>query len=162
MSEAMYERGLVRNAANYAPLTPLAFLDRTADVYPDRIALLHGELMQTWALTRERCYRLASALVKRGVTRQSTVAIIAPNTPAMLEAHFGIPLAGAVINAINCRLDAQAIAFILRHGEASVLLVDREFASLAAAALEHVPNKPLVVDINDALAPPGNCIGSLG
>ncbi|MFC5523227.1 AMP-binding protein [Polaromonas jejuensis] len=161
MSEAMYERGLGRNAANYAPLTPLSFLDRTADVYPDRIALLHGELKQTWALTRERCYRLASALVKRGVTRQSTVAIIAPNTPAMLEAHFGIPLAGAVINAINCRLDAQAIAFILRHGEASILLVDREFASLAAAALEHVPNKPLVVDINDALAPPGNCIGSL-
>ena len=121
MSKTAYSSGLDRTPANHVPLSPLGFLDRSADVYPDRVAVIHGELRQTWSQTRDRCYRLASALVARGVQRGDTVAVIAPNTPAMLEAHFGVPLAGAVLNAINCRLDAEGMAFILRHGEAKVL-----------------------------------------
>ena len=132
---------------------PLGFLDRSADVYPDRVAIIHGELRQTWSQTRDRCYRLASALVARGVQRGDTVSILAPNTPAMLEAHFGVPLAGAVLNAINCRLDAEGMAFILRHGEAKILLVDSEFAALAARAVERLENPPLLIDIHDPDGP---------
>jgi fatty-acyl-CoA synthase len=161
MSSSMFGRGLATGPANYAPLTPIAFLSRTAQVFPDRVAIVHGEFRQTWADTRTRCFRLASALVRRGVQPLDVVAVLAPNTPAMLEAHHGIPLAGAVINAINVRLDADAVAFILRHGEAKVLLVDREFSSLAAAALEKVPDRPLVIDIDDVLAGPGAAIGEL-
>ena len=128
MSATAYSHGLHKNPANHLPLTPLHFLDRTADVFPNRVAVIHGQLRQTWAQTRERCYRLASALVSAGIEPLDTVSIIAPNTPAMLEAHFGVPLSGAVLNAINCRLDADGIAFILRHGESKLLLVDREFA----------------------------------
>jgi fatty-acyl-CoA synthase len=140
-------------------LTPLTFLDRTADVYPQRTAIIHGEFRQTWATTRERCYRLASALVQLGIEPGDTVSIIAPNTPAMLEAHFGVPLSGAVLNAINCRLDADGIAFILRHGECKLLLVDREFAALVEKALQSVPNPPRLIDINDHEAPDGAAIG---
>jgi fatty-acyl-CoA synthase len=153
MSKTAYSRGLDRTPANHVPLTPLGFLDRSADVYPDRTAIVHGGLRQTWSQTRDRCRRLAAALVARGVRRGDTVSIIAPNTPAMLEAHFGVPLAGAVLNAINCRLDADAVAFILRHGEARVLLVDTEFASLAARALEKLENPPLLIEIHDAEGP---------
>lgn len=159
MSAAAYSQGLDKNGANHAPLTPLHFLDRTADVYPNRVAIIHGPLTQTWAQTRERCYRLASALVKAGVNARDTVSIIAPNTPAMLEAHFGIPLSGAVLNAINCRLDAEGIAFILRHGESKVLLVDREFAPVVAKAIAGLAHRPRVIDIDDVLAPPGDAIG---
>jgi fatty-acyl-CoA synthase len=158
-SSSAYAQGLERNAANHLPLTPLRFLDRTADVYPQRLAIVHGSLRQTWAQTRERCYRLASALVRMGVQPGETVSIIAPNTPAMLEAHFGVPLSGAVLNAINCRLDAEGIAFILRHGESRVLLVDREFAALAARVLTNVPQSVRVIDINDLEAPDGPAIG---
>ncbi|MDT7838036.1 AMP-binding protein [Aquabacterium sp. OR-4] len=148
-----YARGLERSAANHLPLTPLRFLGRTADVYPDRVAIVHGALRQTWSQTRERCMRLASGLVGLGVRPGDTVSVLAPNTPAMLEAHFGVPLSGAVLNAINCRLDAQGIAFILRHGECRVLLVDREFAGLARRALAGLQPPPRVIDIDDALAP---------
>ena len=158
-SSSPYAQGLERNAANHVPLTPLRFLDRTADVYPERIAVVHGTLRQTWAQTRERCYRLASALVRMGVQPGDTVSVIAPNTPAMLEAHFGVPLSGAVLNAINCRLDAEGISFILRHGEARLLLVDREFAALAAKALANLEQPPRVIDINDLEAPDGPAIG---
>ena len=158
-SSSPYAQGLDRSAANFVPMTPLRFLDRTADVYPERIGIVHGALRQTWAQTRERCYRLASALVRMGVQPGDTVSVIAPNTPAMLEAHFGVPLAGAVLNAINCRLDAQGIAFILGHGEARVLLVDREFAPLAKRALASVPRPPRVIDIDDIEAPDGPAIG---
>ncbi|NDZ15743.1 acyl-CoA synthetase [Variovorax sp. WS11] len=160
MSQSMFAQGLMPSPANHEPLTPLSFLDRTADVFPDRVAIVHGDMRQSWCETRKRCRRLASALVRRGVKPLDVVAVLAPNTPAMLEAHFGVPLAGAVINAINVRLDADAVSFILRHGEAKVLLVDREFASLAAAALETVPHRPLVVDIADALAPTGPTVGA--
>src|SRR6478735_634703 len=127
MSAAAYAT-LDRTPANHVPLTPLNFLDRAALAHPDRTAIIHGEHRQSWRQTRERAYRLASALVARGIGRGDTVSIVAPNTPAMLEAHFGVPLAGAVLNAINCRLDAAGIAFILRHGECKLLLVDRELA----------------------------------
>ncbi|MDP3512394.1 MAG: AMP-binding protein [Sulfuritalea sp.] len=159
MSAQAYSLGLDKNAANYVPLTPLRFLDRTADVYPHRTAIIHGAFRQTWAETRDRCYRLASALVKQGIQPGDTVSIIAPNTPAMLEAHFGVPLSGAVLNAINCRLDADGIAFILRHGECRLLMVDREFAPLAKKALQGVANPPRVIDINDSEAPAAPAIG---
>lgn len=159
MSANAYAQGLDKNAANHLPLTPLGFLDRAAEVYPNRTAIVHGALRQTWAQTRERCYRLASALVRLGIGAGDTVSIIAPNTPAMLEAHFGVPLSGAVLNAINCRLDADGVAFILRHGECKLLLVDREFAPLVAKALQSVPNPPRVIDINDPEAPDAKAIG---
>lgn len=145
-----YQQGLGRTPANHLALTPLGFLDRAAHVRPDGIALVHAGTTQTWKQTRERAYRLASALAQRGVQRGDTVAILAPNTPAMLEAHLGIPLCGAVINAINCRLDAEGVAFILRHGEARLLLVDSEFAPLVAQALAGMPQPPLVIAIHDA------------
>jgi fatty-acyl-CoA synthase len=160
-SSSPYAHGLDRTAANFLPLTPLRFLDRTADVYPDRLAIIHGSLRQTWAHTRERCFRLASALVSMGVQPGDTVSVLAPNTPAMLEAHFGVPLAGAVLNAINCRLDADGVAFILRHGESRVLLVDREFAPLAQQALSGLPTPPRIVDINDIGAPECPAIGEI-
>ncbi|EJL77890.1 acyl-CoA synthetase (AMP-forming)/AMP-acid ligase II [Polaromonas sp. CF318] len=159
MSATAYAQGLAKTAANHVPLTPLNFLDRTADVYPQRTAIVHGSFRQTWAETRERCYRLASALARAGIQAGDTVSIIAPNTPAMLEAHFGVPLSGAVLNAINCRLDADGIAFILRHGECKLLLVDREFASLVRRALQGLPHPPRVIDINDLEAPTGTALG---
>lgn len=159
MMPGAYESGLDRNPANYLPLTPLGFLDRAALAHPQRHAVIHGELRRTWTETRERCYRLASALVSKGVGRGDTVSILSPNTPAMFEAHYGIPLAGAVLNTINYRLDAEGVAFILRHGECKLLLVDREFASLASAALDLLEHRPVVIDINDHLAPAGPAIG---
>ncbi|MFZ4287063.1 AMP-binding protein [Variovorax sp. HJSM1_2] len=154
MSHQAYATGLDRNPANHVPLTPLGFLDRTASVYPERIAIVHGALRQTWAQTRERCYRLASALCSQfGITRGDTVSIIAPNTPAMFEAHFGIPLAGAVLNAINCRLDADGIAFILQHGECKLLLVDSEFTEVVSRAIARLDNPPRLVAIHDSEAP---------
>ena len=158
-SSSIYAHGLERNAANHLPLTPLRFLDRTADVYPDRVAVVHGALRQTWAQTRSRCYRLASALVQMGVNPGDTVSVLAPNTPAMLEAHFGVPLSGAILNAINCRLDAEAVAFILAHGESRVLLVDREFAAMARVAVSSLPRPPRIIDILDSEAPEGPSIG---
>ena len=161
MSAASYSVGLERCAANHVPLTPLGFLDRAALVHPRRIAVVHGDLTRTWAHMRERCYRLASALVAMGVEPGDTVSVLAPNTPAMLEAHFGVPLAGAVLNAINHRLDAEGVAFILRHGECKLLMVDREYAGVAAAALELLDHRPIVVDIDDHLAPAGASVGEV-
>lgn len=159
MSANSYGQGLDRCEANYVPLTPLGFLDRAALVHPNRVAVVHGDLNRTWAETRDRCYRLASSLVQRGIQKGDTVSVLAPNTPAMLEAHYGIPLTGAVLNAINHRLDAEGVAFILRHGECKLLMVDREFASVAKAALELLDIKPIIIDIEDHLAPPGELIG---
>ena len=159
MSAESYGRGLDRCEANHVPLTPLGFLDRAALAHPDRAAVVHGELSRTWAQTRERCYRLASALVNRGIEPGDTVSVLAPNTPAMLEAHFGVPLAGAVLNAINHRLDPEGIAFILHHGECKLLMVDREFAATVAAALKLLDSPPAVIDIDDHLAPPAEPIG---
>jgi len=157
---------LPKVAANHAPLSPLSFLRRTADVFPDRVAIIHGPHRQSWAETYARCRRLASALVQPNnhlnVRPGDTVAIIAPNTPAMVEAHFAIPMAGAVLCAINTRLDAETIAFILRHGEARAVLVDREFAPLLAKALTlmETEDRPFTIDILDPLAPPNPPAGT--
>src|SRR5205823_434847 len=123
-----YEAGLDKNPANYVPLSPIGFLRRSAAVYPQRTAVIHGERRYSWREALERCRRLASALASRGIGRGDTVAVIAPNVPEAFEAHFGVPMAGAVLNALNIRLDADTIAFILKHGEAKVLITDTEFA----------------------------------
>ena len=145
----MYQVGLEANAANYAPLTPLVFLDWSADVYPDRLAVVHGGRRFTWAQTRERCQRLASALAARGVGRGDTVSVVAANTPEMVEAHFGVPMTGAVLNTVNTRLDAAGIGYILDHAQARVLITDREFSPVVAGALRLCEVSPLVVDIDD-------------
>jgi len=154
-----FEQDLDRNAANYVPLSPLAFLKRSATVYPDKVAIVHGDGRTTYAEMHERCRRLASALMRRGVGRGDTVSVMAPNVPAMLEAHFGVPLAGAVLNALNYRLDADTIRFILEHAQTKVLLTDREFSAVIAAALDGMATPPLVVDIDDPLADGGELIG---
>ncbi|MCX7364184.1 MAG: AMP-binding protein, partial [Alphaproteobacteria bacterium] len=145
----IYERDLDKTAANYAPLTPLQFIERTASVYPDHVALIHGSRRQSWAETYARCRQLASALEKVGIGVGDTVAIMAPNIPEMYEAHFGVPMTGGVLNALNTRLDAAMIAFILDHSETKVLLVDREFHRVATEALSIAKVQPLVVDIDD-------------
>ena len=156
-----YESGLDRNDANFVPLSPLSFLRRTATVYPERTAIVHGDIRRSWAETYARCRRLASALTKRGIGLGDTVSIMAPNIPAFVEASFGVPLSGAVLNSLNIRLDPDAIAFILQHGEAKVLLTDREFSGVIKAALEQLETKPLVIDIDDPLAEGGELIGEM-
>jgi fatty-acyl-CoA synthase len=139
--------------ANYQPLTPLGFLERAARTFPDRTAIIHGRQRFSYARFYARARRLASALAKRGVRKGDTVAVMLSNTPPMLEAHYGIPMLGAVINTLNTRLDAATIAFMLEHGEAKVLITDREFSSTIAAALKLVKNKPLVIDYDDRQFP---------
>ena len=131
----MFDQHLDRNPANFAPLSPLGFLERTAEVYPDRLAIVHGELRQTWGQTYARCRQLASSLNRAGIAKNDTVAALLPNTPPMVEAHFGVPMAGAVLNAINTRLDPETIAFMLDHGEARAIIVDPEFTGTLAKAL---------------------------
>src|SRR5687768_9012293 len=125
-----FARDLDRNRANYAPLTPLSFMERSAYVYPNRVAVVHGGQRYTWKQTYERSRRLASALARRGIGTGDTVAVMLPNIPAMYEAHFGVPMCGAVLNTLNTRLDAEAIGFMLKHGEAKVLITDREFSGV--------------------------------
>ena len=155
-----YDTGLDRNDANYVPLTPISFLDRAADVYPQRVAVIHGPLSRTWVEVRDRSRRLASALAAHGVGRGDTVAAMLSNTPEMLECHFGVPMSGAVLNALNTRLDAAAIAFMLDHGEARVLLTDREFSATIAAALSRCRVRPLVIDVDDPMHEGGERLGS--
>ncbi|MEL3890322.1 acyl-CoA synthetase [Ferrovibrio sp. MS7] len=157
----IYDRDLDKNPANYEPLSPLSFLRRTAEVFPHRLAVVHGAWRYDYATLYVRCRRLASALARRGIRRGDTVALIAPNTPAHLEAHFGVPATGAVLNSINTRLDPAAIAFILDHGEAKVLFVDREFAAIAEQALALAKVRPYVIDIDDAAVTAGERIGSI-
>jgi fatty-acyl-CoA synthase len=156
-----YELHLDRHPANYEPLTPMSFLPRAASIYPRHVAMIHGTIRRTWAETHLRCRRLASALARRGVGRGDTVALMAPNIPAAYEAAFGVPMAGAVLNALNVRLDAEAIAFMLDHGEAKVLLTDTEFAPVIAKALMLARRQPLVVDIADPMGPGGARVGAL-
>ena len=152
-SEAIspFDSGLQPCAANHVPLSPLSFLPKAAAVHPRRTAIVHGSLRQSWEETYARCRRFASALQKQGIGRGDTVAIIAPNIPAMYEAHFAVPMAGAVLNTLNTRLDAEAIAFQLNHGGARIVLTDREFSGTIARALELVHERPLVIDIEDPL-----------
>ena len=147
----LYTDGLDKCAANYAALTPLGFLERAGLVYPNHVAVIDGEVKKTWGEIYQRCRRLASALAQNGIGKNDgvpdTVSVIAPNSLAAYEGHFAVPMAGAVLNTINTRLDADTVAFILDHGEAKVLLVDAEFAELARAALKKTAAKPLVIDI---------------
>ncbi len=160
----IFDQDLPRTEANFAAITPLSFIERTAQVYPDQLAVVHGALRRNWSELYQRCRRLASALQQHGIVKGDTVAVMLPNTPPMVEAHFGIPMAGAVLNALNTRLDAQTIAFMLDHGEAKVVIVDPEFAAVVqqAIGLRKSAAPLLVVDVQDAVFGPGNPIGSLG
>jgi len=159
--DSPYRTGLDRNPANYAPLTPISFLERTAEVYPQRTAWIHGAEPCTYAAFRERCRRLASGLAGHGVAPGDTVAVMLPNTPPMLEAHYGVPMTGAVLNTINIRLEPATVAYILRHGGAKVLLTDSEFAPVVREALAALETAPLVVDVIDPLAGSGERLGAL-
>jgi len=156
-----FERDLERNPANYTPLTPLSLIARAAYTYPNHLAVVHGERRYTWSETYARCRRVASALVKAGIGAGDTVALMAANTPEMIEAHFAVPMTGGVLNTLNTRLDADAIAFMLEHGGAKVLITDTEFALTIERALEQLPVKPLVVDIDDVLGPGGRRLGGV-
>jgi len=152
--------GLGKTAANHVPLTPLSFIARTAEIYPRRLALVHGALRQSWGETFARTRRLASALHRRGIGAGDVVAVLAPNTPAMYEAHFGVPMAGAVLNTLNTRLDAESLAFMLHHAGAKVLLVDREFSAVASKALALLAAPPFVVDIEDPATAAAEPVGA--
>ena len=145
-----YDCGLAKNPANYVPLTPLTFIERSAYIFPDRLAVVHGQRRFSWLETYTRCRRLASALRRLGVNGKDTVAVVLNNTPEMYECHFGVPACGAVLNTINTRLDAETIAFILNHGEAKVLITDREYSATVAKAIE-LADRPdmIVIDVDD-------------
>jgi fatty-acyl-CoA synthase len=149
MSGSIYDFHLGRTPANYQPLTPLGFLERSARVFPDRVAIVHGGLRRTYAEFYDRARRLASALDKLGIGPGDTVAVMLPNVPAMLEAHYGVPMTGAVLNSLNTRLDAAILAFTIDHGEAKVLITDREFSPVMKAALAMAVRKPIVIDYDD-------------
>jgi fatty-acyl-CoA synthase len=159
ISISPYDFGLEKNSANYVPLSPLSFIKRAALVYPDHVALIHGDWQITWKQCYERCSRLACALKKRGVGIGDTVALMAPNVPAMYEAHFAVPMIGAVLNTLNLRLDAEAIGFMLQHGEAKVVITDREYSAIMARALPMLEEQPLVVDIDDPEYQGGQLLG---
>jgi fatty-acyl-CoA synthase len=161
-----YDTGLERGTANHQPLTPLLFLERAAQVFPDHIAVVHGALRRPYRALRDRCVRLASALARRGIGRGDTVAALLPNIPEMLECHYGVPMAGAVLNTINTRLDADTIGYILRHGGARAVIVDREFVPLLRVAIAALDAPaPLVVEVDDPEASPAaraETMGGLG
>lgn len=163
----IYDEHLDRNAANYQPLTPLTFLSRAALIHPDRTAIIHGSLRRSYGDFYRRSRQLASAIEKRGITRGETLAVMLANTPPMLEAHHGVPMAGAVLLSINTRLDADIIAFQLEHAEAKMVIVDREFSGVMAEALAKANLTPIVIDYDDpdfaedAPAKKGDAIGTI-
>lgn len=154
-----YDIGLERNPANYEPLSPLTFIERSAMVFPHQVSVIHGDARYTWHETYERCVRLASALSRIGIGKGDTVAFMAPNIPAHYEAHFGVPMTGAVLNSLNIRQDAETIAFLLGHGEAKALITDTEFAPIVRRALAMLGKKPVVIDIDDPFGPGGERLG---
>ncbi len=157
-----YDAGLDRNAANYQPLTPITFLERAAKVFPERIAVIHGAMRTSYADFYTRARKLASALARHGIKRGDTVAAMMANTPGMLELHYGVPMTGGVLNTLNTRLDAAALAFMLDHGEAKILITDREFASTVKQTLALAKVKPLVIDYDDREFPQtGELLGSV-
>jgi fatty-acyl-CoA synthase len=157
-----FNLGLDKNDANYTPLTPLTFIERAAAVSPQRLAVIHGALRLNWAQAYERARRLASALLQHGIGAGDTVAVMLPNTPPMIDAHFGVPMTGAVLNTLNTRLDPESIAFMLQHGGAKVLIVDREFSAAAQAALASFEHQILVIDVDDPeYQGPGARVGSI-
>ncbi len=156
---SIYDQNLDKVEANYFPLTPISFLKRSAAVYPEKDAVIHGERSYGYAELYERCRRLASALERRGIGRGDTVSVMAPNVPAMLEAHYGVPMSGAVLNALNYRLDAASIRFIMKHARSKVLITDREFSATIEEALNGIDERPLVIDIDDPLFEGGKLLG---
>ena len=148
----MYNTNLDKNHANFTPLSPLSFLQRSAEVYPNRLSIVHGSKKYTWSDTFKRSKQLASALTKKGVGKGDTVAVLCFNTPEIYEAHYGIPMIGAIINTINIRLDANTISYILEHGEAKVVITDNELSPTIKEVLNKIKTKPLVIDIDDELA----------
>jgi fatty-acyl-CoA synthase len=157
-----YEIGLDKNPANYVPLTPLSFLERSAAVYPNHVSAVYEGRSFTWSETYQRCRRFASYLAGRSIGGGDTVAAMLPNVPAMNELHFAVPMAGAVLNALNIRLDAPSIAFQLDHGGAKIILVDPEFAGVIAEALTLMSGpKPFVIDVDDASFSGGKRIGEI-
>lgn len=162
MKTSPYDRDLDRNPANFQPLTPIGFLERAAAVHPDHVAVIHGPIRRSYAEFYARSRRLASALARHGIGRGDTVAVMLPNTPAMLECHYAVPMTGGVLNAMNTRLDAAIIAFSLDHGEAKVLITDREFSKTIKEALSLCKARPLVIDCDDPVYDgPGERLGSL-
>jgi len=158
---SIFSQGLAPSPVNHQALSPLSFIERTATVYGQYPAVIHGAIRRNWQQTYERSRRLASALAGRGIGQGDTVAVMLPNIPAMLEAHFGVPMIGAVLNALNVRLDAEAIAFMLEHGEAKVLITDREFHKVIAGALALMEYPPLVVDVDDPEYGEGQAVSEL-
>ncbi len=158
---SIYQEGLAPAAVNHMALSPLSFIERTAAVYPNYPAVIHGSLRRNWQETYQRCRRLASALHGRGIRQGDTVAAMLPNIPAMLECHFGVPMIGAVLNTLNVRLDAEAIAFMLDHGEARVLITDREFHEVIRQALELIKRPILVIDVDDPEYGEGEALSDL-
>lgn len=154
-----YETSLDKNLANYTPLSPLSFLQRAAEVYPDHCSIVHGDRRYTWQDTLRRSTKLASALHKIGIGIGDTVSVIAPNIPELFEAHYAIPMTGASLNAINTRLDVKTIAYILEHANSRVILTDRESSSLIKEALQSIELNPVIIDIDDSLATGGELIG---
>ena len=161
MAPSPYSVDLDKNNANYTPLSPLTFIERAAAVYPDRCAIVYRDYRQSWRQTYTRCRQLASALCRHGIGVDDTVALMLPNVPAMCEAHFAVPMAGGVIHGLNIRLDADQIAFQLRHGQAKVLLTDREFSTTIEAVLQQLDEKPLVIDVDDPSYEGGKFIGAM-
>ncbi len=162
----MYVSGLGANPANFVAMSPISFIERAALVYPNKVAVVHGGLRQTWSQTFARTRQLASALHKKGIGLGDTVAVMLPNTPPMVEAHFGVPMCGAVLNSLNTRLDAPAIAFMLNHGEAKVVITDTEFSPVMKEALAILKRdhgrEPMVIDAVDGeFDVPGERLGSV-
>lgn len=149
MSVNIYNQNLDQNHANYTALSPISFLERAAFIYPNKIATMNGDIRRNWSEVFKRCRQIACALNKRGFGKGDTVSIIAPNINEHFEAHFAVPMSGAILNSINTRLDAEAIAFIMQHAETKVLFVEKEFSVVVDKALRMLPNKPLVIDIED-------------
>ena len=160
-ADHIYEAGLSKNKANYTSLSPLTFLERASSVYPNQTSVIYADTHYSWSETYSRCRRLASALSKRGIVYGDTVAVMLPNVPAMYEVHFGVAMAGAVLNTLNIRLDTDAIAFMLQLGEAKVILIDREFSDVMKGALKKLHNKPLVIDVDDPLYKGGELLGDI-
>ncbi|AEV27147.1 acyl-CoA synthetase (AMP-forming)/AMP-acid ligase II [Azospira oryzae PS] len=159
-SSNIYKQGLEKNAANYVPLSPLTFIARSAYIYPERVSVIHGQRRYTWLETFNRARRLASALEARGIKEGDTVAVMLNNTPEMYECHFGVPVTGAVLNTLNTRLDPEAVAFMLNHGEAKILITDKEYSHIVGPALEKLGRSIVVIDVNDSeYTGPGDLLG---
>ena len=151
-----YDKNLDKNNANFVPLTPLSFLERAKDIYPNYEALVYEDRKYTWSEIYKRCIKFASALEKIGIVKGDTVSVMACNTPEIFEAHYSVPMTGGVLNTINIRLDAKTVGYILEHSDAKVLIVDRQFHEVVKKALSTIKRKIIIIDINDKYADQSN------